>query len=330
MGTSVLSDVRRGACVVAACFVAIVISLSAPRLHGEPAPTTRPAAAAPTKRPFRVDHDAPLGAKEHLVAETPEYAQHRVEFNGIEGDRVPAFLYLPKDGKATHPAVLLQYGSGGNKSTGYITALGRQFVSRGFVVLTIDVPNRGERRARDGGRRELASLFKPGTILQTLGDYSRAVDYLAARDDVDPDRIGYAGISLGAITGLTFVAHEPRVRAMASIVGGANLLGVIQFEWSPETRKIAERIDPFYHVARIAPRPLLLLNATHDQLVPRFFGESLHKAAGDHGKKVWVQTDHFFRGVDRMAVMEDVVEFMREGLGIAEAGAGGAGAPAGQ
>ena len=28
--------------------------------------------------------------------------------------------------------------------------------------------------------------------------------------------------------------------------------------------------------------------------------------------------------------MEDVVEFMREGLGIAEAGAGGAGAPAGQ
>ena len=50
------------------------------------------------------------------------------------------------DGKAKHPAVLLQYGTGGNKSTNYITELGRQFVARGFVVLTIDVPNRGERR----------------------------------------------------------------------------------------------------------------------------------------------------------------------------------------
>jgi fermentation-respiration switch protein FrsA (DUF1100 family) len=229
---------------------------------------------------------------------------------------------VPKDGKAKHPAVLLQYGSGGNKSTNYIVALGEQFVGRGFVVLTIDVPNRGERRVRrDGNTRAaraayLAAIFRQGSILQTLGDYSRAIDYLNARPDVDKDRIGYAGISLGAITGLTFVAHDPRVRAMASIVGGANMLGMMPVEWSPDTRKVAERIDPFYHVAQIAPRPLLLLNATHDQLVPRFFGEQLHKAAGDAAKKVWVDTDHFFQGVDRVKVMESVIEFMQESLGI--------------
>src|SRR5688572_21854306 len=272
-----------------ACWLALVCVVGTTAVHAGP-PTTRPTTAPATtqpRRPFRVNHDAPLNAREQFVAETADHVQYRVEFDGIEGDRVPAFLYVPKGGTRTAtattkgPAVLLQYGSGGNKSTNYIVALGRQFVARGFVVLTIDVPNRGERRKRDpgrDGRRELAALFKPGVIVQTLGDYSRAVDYLESRDDVDPRRIGYAGISLGAITGLTFVAHEPRIRAMASIVGGANVLGMIDFEWSPETRAVAERIDPFYHVSRIAPRPLLLLNATRDQLVPRFFGEALHEA----------------------------------------------------
>src|SRR5688572_9804699 len=75
---------------------------------------------ADSAAPYRVDHTAPLDATERLVTETPKYAQYRVEFNGIRGDRVPAFVYVPRDGKAVHPAVLLQYGSGGNKSTYYI------------------------------------------------------------------------------------------------------------------------------------------------------------------------------------------------------------------
>jgi dienelactone hydrolase len=277
-------------------------------------PTTAPAVVVP----FGVAHDAPLDAVERLVEEHEDHTLYRVEFNGIQGDRVPAYVYVPKNGRrAKHPAVLLQYGSGGNKTTYYIVALGKQFVSRGFMVITIDVPRRGERKRRDGARG-FASLFAPGTIRQTLGDYGRAIDYLETRPDVDRGRIGYAGISLGAITGLTFVAHEPRVRAMASIVGGANLLGMLKVEISPSARAIAERIDPFYHVASIAPRPLLLLNATRDQLVPRFFGEQLHKAAGEHAKKMWVETDHFFRNVDREKVMETVVDFMRESLDFRE------------
>lgn len=271
------------------------------------APATQPAA------PYRVNHDAPLDATEQLVAEAKDHAQYRVEFNGINADRVPAFLYVPRDGKGRHPAVLLQYGSGGNKRTDYIVALAHQFVARGFLVLTIDVPNRGERRAK-GPRNPLEGLMQGGTFLQTLGDYSRAVDYLVKRDDIDPDRIGYAGISLGAITGIVFVAHEPRVSAMVSIVGGANMLGTLKVPIDPGVRLLSERIDPFYHVARIAPRPLLLLNAKRDQLVPRFFGEQLHKAAGEHGKKVWIDTDHFFTGVDRYAVLETVIDFMQESL----------------
>lgn len=298
---------------VAILLVVLVLAFAGPVRAEAAQDAPSPPAQTERESPYRVDHDAPLDAAQKLVTEAKDHKQYRVEFNGIQGDRVPAFLYVPEDGRAKHPAVLLQYGSGGNKNTNYIVALAQQFVARGFVVLTIDVPNRGERRPK-GRRSLLQSLLGGGTFIQTLGDYSRAVDYLVTRDDVDADRIGYAGISLGAITGLTFVAHEPRVRAMVSIVGGANLLAMLKVEIDPEVRKASERIDPFYHVALIAPRPLLLMNATRDQLVPRFFGEQLHRAAGEHGKKVWVETDHFFTGVDRYAVLETVIDFMEESL----------------
>src|ERR1019366_7938647 len=107
--------------------------------------------------------------------------------------------------------------------------------------------------------------------------------------EVAKDRLGYVGISWGAITGVTYVAYDPRVKAMGSMVGGGNFFGL----YSP---KLAEKIaaegskssDPVYHVARIAPRPLLFINVTKDQLILKSWAESMHKAAGVGSKVVWL------------------------------------------
>jgi dienelactone hydrolase len=269
--------------------------------------------------PFAVDHDAPLEPAERVESETDAYTRLRVEFNGIRKDRVSAFLYLPKSKQSatTRPAVLLQYGIGGSKKTNYIVALGEQCAARGFVVLTIDAPMKGERKPPRDKRRLLDSFGEQGRFPWYLGDYSRAIDYLVTRPEVDRDRVGYVGISWGAITGITFVAHEPRVRAMASICAGGNFLGTLdRATVTEESKRAAQRIDPVYHVAQIAPRPLLLLNVTHDQLVPQFYAEALHKAAGDAPSvtKQWIDSDHFFNGVDRLAVMARVVDFMQKSL----------------
>jgi dienelactone hydrolase len=288
--------------------VLLMLSIAATPTRAAGPATTQSADAMP----YRADHDAPLGPAERFDRETENATRHRVEFNGIKGDRVPAFLYVPKDHAETHPAVLLQYGSGGNKNTNYIVALGEQFASRGFVVLTIDVPLHGERKPKTGGGGWKQMFTETGRFPWYCGDYSRAVDYLMTRPEVDRERVGYAGISWGAITGITFVAHDPRVRAMASIVGGGNFLGTFHTEMGEETLAAARKIDPIYHVAQIAPRPLLLINATRDQLVPRFFAESLHAAAGDGAsvKKMWFDTDHFFTGTDRYAILGQVIDFM--------------------
>lgn len=266
--------------------------------------------AAAIAIPYKVAHDAPLAATESIVKESPAFNQLRVEFNGIEGDRVPAFLYLPKAAKSKAPGVLLQYGSGGNKKTDYIVDIGRRFVGKGFVVLTIDSPGRGERKPKEG---TAGNGFSTDVLLHYMGDYCRAVDYLASRSEVDTDRLSYVGISMGAITGIPYVAHDQRIKAMVSMVGGG---GFIADRTTDKTLKEgARRADPAHHVGLIAPRPLLMLNVTKDQLVPMKFAVALHNAAGKNSKIVWLETDHYFRGVNHGKMTEEIViKFLEDHL----------------
>jgi dienelactone hydrolase len=275
----------------------------------------RAANVPPAGTPYAVAHDAPLKATAALVRDADSYKQVRVEFNGIGGDRVPAFLYLPKQGPAKHPAVLLQYGSGGTKKTDYIVRIGELFVRHGFVVLTIDAPERGERAPKVKPKNSWLDFDRAQKLfVQYLGDDSRAVDYLLTRPDVDRGRVGFVGISWGAITGITFVAHDPRVKAMASLVGGGDLLARLPLRLTKEAQQTVHRLDPVNNVALIAPRPLLLINVTKDRLIPRAAAEALHKAAGKGAKVVWMETDHNFRGQDRTKIAESVIRFLDEGM----------------
>ena len=72
--------------------------------------------------------------------------------------------------------------------------------------------------------------------------------------------------------------------------------------------------DPFYHVALIAPRPLLLINVTKDQLVPRILADALQKAAPPYAKRVWLECDHFFNGIDRAAAAASVMDWVNENM----------------
>lgn len=280
-------------------------------------PTWAQETAKKTPVPYSTAPAAPLDPKETVDSETDNHTRLRVEFNGIQEDRVPAFLYLPrKKGKAEPgPAILLQYGIGGNKKTDYIVAIGKQFAAAGFVVLTIDAPGTGERKKKEKSSTGVLGLLSDDKVMHYCGDYSRAVDFLLSRPEVDKERVGYVGISWGAITGITFVAYDQRIKCMGSMVGGGNFLGGY-------TAKAAEKAaaegskssDPVFHVARIAPRPLLFINVKKDQLILKPWAESLHKAAGPAAKVVWLDTDHYFKGLDREAVCVSVIEFMEAGL----------------
>lgn len=68
-------------------------------------------------------------------------------------------------------------------------------------------------------------------------DRRRAVEWLAARPDVDPERIGACGVSSGAVATVLLAAAEPRVRAAALVMGGGDLAGVIVRSAEPRIRR---------------------------------------------------------------------------------------------
>jgi pimeloyl-ACP methyl ester carboxylesterase len=84
------------------------------------------------------------------------------------------------------------------------------FIDRGLATLSLDGPGQGE----------------TGFELPLRYDYEVAVtamlDSLHGRDDVDLNRVGAAGVSLGGYYAPRAAAFEPRLRAIAGVAGPLN------------------------------------------------------------------------------------------------------------
>ena len=82
-------------------------------------------------------------------------------------------------------------------------------------------------------------------------DLRRVIDYIEARPDLDRERIGYYGLSLGAFHGVIGSAIEPRITA--SVLAGGGLTRA----------KIPPEVDPFNFAPRIRV-PTLMINGRND------------------------------------------------------------------
>jgi pimeloyl-ACP methyl ester carboxylesterase len=98
------------------------------------------------------------------------------------------------------------------------------FLARGMATLSMDGPGQGE----------------AGFRLPIRHDYEVAVaamlDALGARTDVDVERVGAAGVSLGGYYAPRAAAFEPRIRAVAGISGSYNF-GEVWDDLPPLTRE---------------------------------------------------------------------------------------------
>lgn len=222
------------------------------------------------------------------------------------GQRVPAVLHRPADGKK-HPAVIALHGTGGNKEG--MTGILEKLAAKGFVAISIDAPWHGKRaEGRPGAetyQRKIAQAFADQKshpfYYDSVWDVMRLVDYLQTRDDVDPKRIGLMGISKGGIETYLTAAIDPRIAAAVPVIG------VQSFEWAldndkwqgrvatvqdafddamkqsgiakPDAKSAAlfyDKVAPGLHgefdcpamLALIAPRPLLIVNGDSDDKTP--------------------------------------------------------------
>ncbi|MDR7157179.1 dienelactone hydrolase [Sphingobium xenophagum] len=127
------------------------------------------------------------------------------------GSFLPALLSVaePVDGRPA-PCIVFVNGLDGVKEMAYLSHVCSDFRARGVSVLVVDQPG-------VGGALRLNNL---PAIIETEKWASLCVDFLQARADVDPDRIGVAGWSLGGYYAPRAAAFEPRFKLC--VAWGAN------------------------------------------------------------------------------------------------------------
>lgn len=243
---------------------------------------------------YRYDRSLPLEAEETVHDELGGPRRVHFRIASTRGERVPGHLWLPP-GAGPHPAVILQHGAGSSKEDASIARPAARWARNGYATAAIDAHLHGERRRDDAPEGSVWSYpwRRRDHAVQMAVDLMRTVDYLAARPDIDPSRIGFAGFSMGTIMGVPFVALERRVRAAVFCIGGS-LMGQAAGHPGPAEaeRLAAEVTDPVFFAPLIAPRPVLMINGLRDEVVPPAAAEALYDALGEPKEIVWFEGGH--------------------------------------
>ncbi|HEY3862773.1 MAG TPA: alpha/beta hydrolase family protein [Verrucomicrobiae bacterium] len=223
------------------------------------------------------------------------YIVEKFQFDNGAGATVPGYLLLPKNAPGKLPAILYCHWHGGEYGIGKEELFqarhtpeppGPAFAERGYVVLAIDAYCFGERNGRGpGGRAETNSAGEETTAKfdlwvgrtfwgMLLRDDLMALDYLASRPEVDRDRIGVTGMSMGATRSWWLMALDERLRTGVAIACLTRCQNMIEHEAIHEhdigyfVPNMLAHFDTEAVIALIAPRPVLFQNGDQDKGSP--------------------------------------------------------------
>lgn len=207
---------------------------------------------------------------------------------------IPGYLAIPTNVKGKVPVILGLHGHGTSKdnvfglysnTTQNVLAL---LINKGFAVMAIDSYYNGERRGtgpagereKDSHGEEEMSEFKInlwfGRSLwgMQLRDEQIALDYLVSRPEIDAEKIGAEGMSMGSTRAWWLAAIDERVKA---VVGVACFTRYKELIAQRELRAhgiyyfvpgVLKHFDTEAIMALIAPRPFLALTGDSDQGSP--------------------------------------------------------------
>ena len=258
-----------------------------------------------------------------------------LDLNGLED--VPAVYVRPKNTDGPVPAILYNHAHFGEYDMGKREFIeGRfemqsppwaeQLVRQGYAALCIDTWAFGERR----GRTEM-DIFKHmlwnGRVMWGMMVYDglRALDYLVSRDDVDADRIGTMGMSMGSTMSWWLAALDERIHVCVDIccltdyqelIEADNLAGHGIYYYVPGLLKhfTADQIN-----ALISPRPHLGLAGRYDDLTPLegliHIDRALHEAyLADGAPDAWKMNIYDIGHYETPEMRRDIVEFFQKWL----------------
>lgn len=226
-----------------------------------------------------------------------------------ENNTVHAEYFQPA-GAGPFPACVVLHILGGDFLLAESVA--QHLAQHGVAALFVKMPYYGERRGKDSARRMISRIPAESVegMTQAVLDIRRATAWLAQRPEVDGERLGITGISLGGIMSALAASGEPRLGSVAVFLGGGGLADLL---WSNETREARgfrekwiadggtvesfrqalEPVDPATHGHLLKGRRVLMIAAKNDEVVPPASARALWNSIGQEPELVWIDAGHY-------------------------------------
>ncbi|MBN2316695.1 MAG: dienelactone hydrolase family protein [Sedimentisphaerales bacterium] len=236
----------------------------------------------------------PIEARVETLKEKRRYIIQSVEFpsalNVFSTETIKVDYYMQKkEGK--FPTVLILPISGGIDFS--VTSFAGHFASHGFNCAVVH--NREADLESTQSAEEIEDYFR-----QTVLDNRQVLDYLAEREEVDANKLGCLGLSLGGIRASMLAGVDERVKCVAIGLAGGSIADITMLTGEREIKnqikdiiamgatpeliytELSEKVvtDPI----RLAPyadaRNVLMFIAMFDQVVPRDCCDWLWESCG--------------------------------------------------
>jgi hypothetical protein len=246
------------------------------------------------------DRSRPVSSRLLSREEREKYTLEKLllDLNGFEP--VPAYFVYPKGVSGKVPVIVFDHSHGGNYHIGkdellqgtsymYKKPYAEELAEQGYAALCIDEWAFGERRGRTESEIFKEMLWK-GQVMWGMMVYDsiKAIDYLYTRDDVDTERIGTLGMSMGSTKAWWLAALDDRIKVCVDICCMTDFQTLIEvrgldghgiFYYVPD---LLNHFSTAQINELICPRPHLSLNGIYDRLTPQkgleIVNEALKKA----------------------------------------------------
>jgi len=235
-----------------------------------------------------------IQAKVEKIGEKKQYVIDRIEFPsavnifGTENIKID-YYRQKKPGK--FPTVLILPISGGIDFS--VKSFARRFASGGFNCAAVH--NREIDLEETESAEEVENYFR-----QTVLDNRQALDYLIERQEVDENKLGCLGLSLGGIKASLVSAVDERLKCSVLGLAGGSIADIAVLSREKDMKdyikeliengassedirtELSDKVatDPLKLAGHIDARNVLMYIAAFDRVVPRKCGDRLWEAIG--------------------------------------------------
>jgi hypothetical protein len=263
----------------------------------------------------------PSPAKVKVVSteDRGEFMLEKIEFHNGADAIVAGYVMIPKlpasATTARRPCIVLLHEHGGSKDTvclneGARDHAGTQLVRKGYIVAAIDSYFHGERIGRGPAgavENKSAQEMSFSKINLWLGrslwgmqvrDEQCLLDYLATRSDIDTEKIGATGMSMGSTRSWWLAAVDDRVKAIVGVVCFTRYTELIEHGYLRAhgiyyfVPGMLQHFDTEAIHALVAPRPHLELSGDQDPGAPLDGVETLERKVSEV-YRLYNQPDNF-------------------------------------